>query len=180
MQNLDLLTEAFGFTATAVFLYAAGLTDDKKLTIFYTIGCFLLGAHLLMMGAIAGGLTTTLSGVRNIVAMKDKTGTIKRIFMFIFIGIFVYYCFNFTMWYDLLVPLASVVMSVGFIYFEKNKLTLCMITSCSLWLIFGFMINSQAIILLEVATIAMSAIRLVRQNNLLQKLKVKREKRLSI
>ncbi len=176
MQYWDLFVEALGFAATAVFLYATGLTDDRKLTIFYTAGCFLLGAHLLMMGAIAGGLTTTLSGVRNIVAMKDRTGKIKRLFMFGFIGIFIYYCFHFTMWYDLLVPFASVVMSVGFIYFEKNKLTFCMIFSCLLWLTFGIMVSSNAIILLEVTSILMASYRLIKQNNLIQKFKLRRQR----
>lgn len=178
MQYWDLFIEALGFASTAVFLYATGLTDDRKLTIFYTIGCFLLGGHLLLMGAYAGGLTTTLSGIRNIAAMKDKTGKVKRAFMFVFIGIFIYYCFNFTMWYDLLVPLASVVMSVGFIYFKGNKLTLCMMLSCSLWLLYGLMIQSNAIIFLEVTSIMMASYRMLKQNNLMPKfnLKLKRRK----
>lgn len=173
MDYWKLFAEIVGFAASGLFLYSAGLTDDKKLSFFYTLGCFILAAHLFMLEAYAGGMTTLLSAFRNIAVRYDRTGQIKHWFMFAFIAIFGYYCVNFTTWYALLVPLASIVMSVGFIYFKKNGLSACIFLSCMLWLMYGLMIGSNSIVFLEVSTILSVSVRFIKQNELMPKLKLK-------
>lgn len=173
MEYWKLFAEVIGFAASGLFLFASGLKDDSKLSFYYTLGCIVLALHLFMLEAYAGGLATTLSACRNIAAKKDKTGIIKNIFMVVFLGMFAYYCFNHDHWSDILVPLASVVMSVGFIYLKGNGLTACMILSCMLWLVYGLFIGSHSIIFLEVATILSSSVRIVKQNNLIPAMKKK-------
>ncbi len=173
MDHWKLLAEVVGFASSALFLYSAGLTDDKKLSFFYTIGCFILAAHLFMLEAYAGGFTTLLSAFRNIAVRFDKTGKIKHIFMFLFIGIFGYYCINFTSWSALLVPFASIIMSIGFIYFKKNGLSACIVLSCLTWLAYGLIIGSNSIVFLEVSTICSVLFRYFKQNEIIPRFKSK-------
>lgn len=173
MDYWKLVAELVGFMASGLFLYSSGLKDDAKLSFFYTLGCFVLSVHLFMLEAYAGGASTLLSAFRNIAARRDKTGVVKNIFMFVFLGMFAYYCFNHEHWSQILVPLASVVMSVGFIYLKGNGLTFCMVLSCAIWLVYGVCINSHSIVFLEVAIIISASIRIVNQNNLIPIVKQK-------
>lgn len=167
MDYWKLFAELVGFAASGLFLYSSSLKDDDKLSFYYTIGCFVLATHLFMLEAYAGGMATTLSAIRNIVAKRDKTGYIKNFFMLIFLGMFAYYCMYHEHWTQILVPFASVVMSIGFIYLKKNGLTACIIISCSAWLVYGLFIGSHSIIFLEVASILSATIRLIKQNNII-------------
>lgn len=173
MDYWKLVAEGVGFAASGLFLYSSGLKDDEKLNFFYTIGCFILATHLFMLEAYIGGATTLLSAIRNIAAKKDKTGVVKNMFMVIFVGMFAYYAYAHNHWSEMLVPLASVVMSVGFIYLKGNGLTACMFLSCSLWLMYGLHIESTSIVFLEVASMFSALVRFVNQNSLIPAVKKK-------
>lgn len=166
MDYWKVCAEIIGFVASILFLYSSSLTDDKKLTFFYTLGCFVLAAHLSMLGAFAGAATTSLSAIRNIITQKYRYKEIKVAFLLLFLGIFIYYVINHTYWYEILIPLASLVMAIGFIYLKKNGLSACIFLSCSLWLIYGISINSYSIMFLELSTIISVSIRFIKQNEL--------------
>lgn len=166
MEYWKICAELVGLTSSALFLYSSAAADDKKLNFYYILGCLVLSTHLFMLGAIAGGASVALSAARNILTKNDKSGYVKISFMVIFTGIFVYYCFYNTYWYEVLIPLASIVMSVGFIYLKKNGLSMCILLSCSIWLVYGVSIDSYSIMFLEVTTIFSVMYRIVKQNNL--------------
>lgn len=173
MDYWKICAELVGIFSSILFLYSSACSDDKKLNFFYTIGCLVLSTHLFMLEAYVGGATVMLSALRNILTKNDKSGYIKTVFMLLFLGIFVYYCFNHTYWHEILMPLASLVMSFGFIYLKKNGLSSCIVISCLIWLIYGIQIESYSILFLEISTICSVMVRIIRQNNLMRFVKRK-------
>ena len=166
MDYWKICAEIVGLVSSGLFLYSSASSDDKKLNFYYILGCIALSSHLFMLGAIAGGASVMLSAIRNMLTKNDKSGYIKTSFMLIFLGIFTYYCFNHTYWYEVLVPLASLVMSVGFIYLKKNGLSICILLSCLIWMVYGVSIESYSIMFLETTTIFSVLYRIFKQNDL--------------
>jgi len=166
MDYWKICAEIVGLASSALFLYSSAAADDKKLNFYYILGCLVLATHLFMLGAVAGGASVVLSAARNLLTKNDKSGYIKISFMLIFTGIFVYYCFYNTYWYEMLIPLASIVMSIGFIYLKKNGLSFCIFLSCIIWLIYGISIDSYSIMFLEISSILSVFYRVSKQNNL--------------
>lgn len=167
MDHWKVCAEVVGVISSGLFLYSSSLTDDKKLSFFYTLGCFVLASHLFMLGAFAGGMTTLLSALRNVITYKFRHNIVKNTFMFIFLAILVYYSFNHVYSYEILIPLASVIMSIGFIYLKNNGLSTCIFLSCVCWLFYGIAIESYSVMFLEVSTILSVLIRFLKQNNII-------------
>lgn len=164
METGKIVAEAVGFAATAIFIYSSSLTDDKKLSFFYTIGCFLLASHLLMLNSIYAGLVTALSGVRNMISPFDSTGYVKKAFMGIFVALLAYSITEAKSFIDIIPALASVVMSYGFLYTSKNGLSACIFLSASLWLMVGISIESISLMVLETSTMATLLYRVIKSN----------------
>ncbi len=158
------VADAVGFIATGLFIYSSSLTDDKKLSFFYTIGCFLLAAHLFLMGSMYAGAVTTLSGIRNMVAPFDKTGLVKKLFMMIFIGLLAYTLVESSDLVDIIPALSSAIMSYAFLYTKNNALSFCIFVSASLWFVVAISIGSVPMMVLEAATIATLTYRVFKSN----------------
>jgi hypothetical protein len=173
MDYFSLFVESVGVISTGFYLYSSVLTDDKKLSFYYTIGCLFLASHLLLINAWVAGSSVLLSALRNILVRYDRKGYIKLMFMFIFVGIFAYYFVNHKHWSELLVPFSSVVMSYAFLYTKGNILTLCMFVSAGLWLIFSLYVESYSVLILEISTITLLFVRVIKQNNVLKSFKLK-------
>ena len=171
MEFYNLLAESVGFVATGLFLYSSVLTDDKKFSFYYMIGCLFLSSHLFMIDAFVAGASVLLSFLRNFFMKYDRKGEIKITFMFIFTAIFSYYAVTFTNWYELLVPFAAVLMSYGFMYTKGNLLSFILMSCAGLWLVYALQINSLSVIVLELSTICLIFIRMLKQNKAFSRIK---------
>lgn len=166
MDYWNFAAEIIGFVASTLYLYSASLSDDRKLTFFYNLGCVVLATHLFMLNAYAGAGMVVLSAVRNILIKKYNSPLLKQFFLGVFVFAFSYFCINHTYWHETLVPLASLIMAVGFIYLKGNGLSFALIASCTTWFVYGIAIDSYAIMFLESSTIVCVAIRMLKQNNI--------------
>ena len=166
MDYWNFAAEIIGFVASALYLYSASLSDDKKLTFFYNLGCVVLATHLFMLSAYAGSGMVVLSAIRNVLIKRYNSPLLKQMFLGVFVLAFSYFCINHTYWHETLVPFASLIMAVGFIYLKGNGLSFALIASCSTWFVYGVEINSYAIMFLESATIVCVTIRMLKQNNI--------------
>lgn len=164
MESGKIVAESVGFVATAIFIYSSSLTDDKKLSFFYTIGCFLLASHLLLLGSMYAGVVTAISGFRNLLAPFDKSGKLKKAFMMVFITLLAYSIAKADTFIDVIPALASVVMSYAFLYTTKNALSACIFVSASLWLMVGISLGSVSLIILEASTMATLLYRVIKSN----------------
>jgi len=173
-MDFNLLAESVGFVATGLFLYSTILSCDKKLSFYYMIGCLFLASHLFLLDQVIAACSVLISFSRNFFMKFDRKGEVKLSFMFIFITIFSYYAVTFQHWSELLIPLASVVVSYGFLYTKGNMLSFCIFLCALIWLIFGIEVNSLSIITLEVTSIALLVVRIFKQNKLFSKIKNRR------
>ena len=173
-MDFNLLAESVGFVATGLFLYSTILSCDKKLSFYYMIGCLFLASHLFLLDQIIAASSVLISFSRNLLMRFDRKGEIKLSFMFIFIAIFSYYTVTFQHWSELLIPLASVVVSYGFLYTKGNMLSFCIFLCTCLWLIFGIEVNSLSVMTLEITSIVLLMFRILKQNKIFSKIKNRR------
>lgn len=171
MLDYQLLSEAFGLVACFFFLWSTGTSNDRLMNKLGFVGCVALGAHLYLSGELLALLGITLAAFRNIFALFYNKKFVRIGFMLGFFSLLGYALFNYNFWYELLTPLAGVIVSYSILYTEKNQRSFWILFATILWFIYGVTIDSFSIVLLEISCLFSLIFRVIKQNNLKPNLK---------
>jgi hypothetical protein len=179
MSNYQLLSEAFGLLSVFFYLVSSGTTNDRKMNALSAVGSIVLGVHLGMAEQYLASAGLGIAATRNICSLYYDKAFVKFFFMLVFFALLGYATVNFINWYDVLTPLAGVVVSYAVLYTAKNQRTFWLFFATVLWFIYGWAISSFSIITLESLITASLLFRFLKQNSLLPKyelLKLNRRK----
>ena len=171
MKDYQLLIEAIGLLSVFFYLLSSGTSNDRKMNALGAIGSIFLGTHLFLAQEYLASAGLGIAALRNIYSLYYDKGFVKFFFMIIFFALLGYATINFKNWYDVLTPLAGVIVSYSVLYTEKNQRTFWLFFATILWFIYGLQIQSMSILLLESFITISLAFRYLKQNNLLPKYK---------
>ncbi len=178
MSNYQLLSEAFGLLSIFFYLISSATANDRKMNALSAVGSIVLGVHLGMEEQYLASAGLGIAAARNIFSLYYDKGFIKFFFMIVFFALLGYATVNFINWYDVLTPLAGVIVSYAVLYTHKNQRTFWLFFATVLWFVYGFSINSASIMSLEILITFSLVIRVTKQNNWLAQYKLPRFKRI--
>jgi hypothetical protein len=167
VSNYQLLIEAIGLLSVFFYLLSSGTSNDRKMNALGAIGSFILGTHLFLAEEYLASAGLGIASLRNVYSLYYDKGFVKFFFMIIFFALLGYATVNFKNWYDVLTPLAGVIVSYSVLYTEKNQRTFWLFFATVLWFVYGYEIQSFSILLLESLIIVSLMFRFAKQNNLM-------------
>ena len=142
MDNINLFSELFGLVATILMFIGFFNIDDKKLIIIGTFSNIFWAFHFLILGALGGFISILFSLSRTFIFFKFNNPKIKYVFLII-LSIFLFYKLYLNENLEDILPLISTfVVSYGILFYEKNKLTVVLILSNVLWVIYSIIVVS--------------------------------------
>ena len=169
MNNYQLLIEAIGLLSVFFYLLSSGTSNDRKMNALGAIGSVILGIYLFLVGEYLASAGLFIAALRNVYSLYYDKGFVKFFFMLIFFALLGYATVNFKNWYDVLTPLAGVIVSYSVLYTEKNQRTFWLFFAAGLWFVYGYQIQSASILLLESFVSVSLVFRALKQNNLMPK-----------
>jgi len=142
MENIDIYSEFFGLIATFFMFYSFTKTNDKTLIILHTVSNVFWGLHFLVLGALAGAVSILFSLSRTAFVFKWNSKEAKLGFMFVLTLYCIYEASSIDNIHNILPIIAAFIVSLGILFFDKNKLTLIFIISNILWVNYTIIVGS--------------------------------------
>ena len=159
-----ILIQAIGFIGTIVFFLSYQCKKNKNLFRVQFISYLCYTVHLLLLGAVTGGISYTLNMVRSF-CLGSKNAFLKSRTMCVIICVLqlVTLYFTWDKWYSVLPVAANVAATIGGYTYNARKIRVVGIfINSPLWIVYNIIVGSWAGILDEIVTEASMLISIVR------------------
>ena len=159
-----ILIQAIGFVGTIVFFLSYQCRQNKNLFRVQFISYLCYTVHLLLLGAVTGGISYTLNMVRSF-CLGSKNAFLKSRAMCMIICVLqlVTLYFTWDKWYSVLPVAANIAATVGGYTYNARKIRVVGIfINSPLWLVYNIIVGSWAGILDEVVSEASMIISIIR------------------
>lgn len=154
MLTKFIIIQAIGFLGTIIFFLSYQCKSNKNLFRVQFISYFLYTIHLLMLGAVTGGLSYILNTIRSL-CLGSKNDFLKRKIMCVLICILQMITLYFT-WggvISILPIIANIAATIGgYTYNGKTIRMVGMLINSPLWIIYNILVGSWAGILDEIVS----------------------------
>lgn len=139
--------QAVGFIAFAFGVAAFLQKDDTRLKKLMALQSFTLALHFALLGSNGAVVATTVSGVRNIMAIYKNLKPVAPVFLLLYLGLGIY---GYEKWTDILPIAAVLTTTIGYFYLEKIPMRLCALFATSCWIIHNTVLGSYGPLLMEI------------------------------
>ena len=159
-----ILIQAIGFIGTIVFFLSYQCKKNKNLFRVQFISYLCYTVHLLLLGAVTGGISYTLNMVRSF-CLGSKNTFLKSRTMCVIICVLqlVTLYFTWDKWYSVLPVAANVAATIGGYTYNARKIRVVGIfINSPLWIVYNIIVGSWAGILDEVVSEASMIISIIR------------------
>lgn len=159
-----LLIQGIGFLGTILFFLSYQCRSNKSLFLvqFFSYLCYTV--HLLLLGAVTGGISYILNTVRSF-CLGSKNDILKgrRMCCLLCILQVTTLIFTWTGWWSLLPVVANIAATIGGYTYNARKIRLVgMLINSPLWIIYDIVVGSWAGILDEIVSEASMVISIFR------------------
>ena len=154
MSEKFLFVQAIGFLGTILFFLSYQCKSNKNLFRVQFISYLCYTAHLLMLGAVTGGISYILNTVRSF-CLGSKQDILKSKWMCGFICTLQIVTLFFTWggWWSVLPVAANIASTIGGYTFNGKKIRAAgMFINSPLWIIYNIIVGSWAGILDEIVS----------------------------
>ena len=154
MSEKFLFVQAIGFLGTILFFLSYQCKSNKNLFRVQFISYLCYTAHLLMLGAVTGGISYILNTVRSF-CLGSKQELLKSKWMCGFICMLqiVTLFFTWSGWWSVLPVAANIASTIGGDTFNGKKIRAAgMFINSPLWIIYNVIVGSWAGILDEIVS----------------------------
>ena len=149
-----ILTQAIGFLAFFVGIYAFTNKDDKKLRIWQAAQCFLLSLHFFLLGAQSGAAITLLAGIRNLISLHKHNTYVGFIFLILYVTVGV---LRYKVPLDVLPVISALLGTIAIFYLSGIKMRLFLMAGTSLWIIYNALVFSIGPFFMELFILIVTA-----------------------
>ena len=159
-----LLIQAVGFVGTILFFLSYQCKSNKNLFRVQFVSYLCYTVHLLLLGAITGGISYVLNTVRSF-CLGSKREFLKSKWMCAIICILQLITLVLTWegWWSVLPVAANIAATIGGYTFNARKIRVVgLFINSPLWIIYNIIVSSWAGILDEVVTILSMIISIIR------------------
>ena len=159
-----ILIQAIGILGTVLFFFSYQFKSNKTLFRVQFISYLCYTAHLLMLGAITGGISYVLNTVRSF-CLGSKNAFLKSRIMCGIICALQIITLNFTWdsWWSILPVTANIAATIGGYTYNARKIRIAgMFINSPLWIVYDIIVGSWAGILDEIVTEASMIISIIR------------------
>ena len=159
-----ILIQAIGILGTVLFFFSYQFKSNKTLFRVQFISYLCYTAHLLMLGAITGGISYVLNTVRSF-CLGSKNAFLKsRIMCGIICALQVItLIFTWDSWWSILPVTANIAATIGGYTYNARKIRIAgMFINSPLWIVYDIIVGSWAGILDEIVTEASMIISIIR------------------
>ncbi len=133
------LTQAIGFLAFFVGVYAFTKKSDRKLRLWQAVQCFLLSLHFYLLGAQSASGVTLLAGIRNVIALHKHSKAIGIIFLFLYIVVGIV---RYQTPVDILPICSAILGTIAIFYLSGIKMRIFLMAGTFLWIIHNAIVFS--------------------------------------
>lgn len=160
-------SDLFGYLALIVQIITFTRASDRHLILFQIIFLMLLSMQFYVYGLYVACGVAILSIVRNSVQLLVPQSTLRHVIFLFFLmtpGVILLTDSNPA---QLIASLTWIFASIGILYLHDHKKTLCMALAATIHLIFGVIIDSMPVVLIECVTLSSLAVRtwsIIKQN----------------
>lgn len=134
-----LFTQAIGFLAFFVGMYAFTSKDDGKLRLWQAVQCFFLSVHFFFLGAQTAAGITMLAGIRNIIALRTKSTHIAPLFLALYVIVGV---IRYEVPLDILPTCSALLGTIAIFYLSGIKMRIFLMAGSFLWVIHNALVFS--------------------------------------
>ena len=159
-----ILIQAIGILGTVLFFFSYQFKSNKTLFRVQFISYLCYTVHLLMLGAITGGISYVLNTVRSF-CLGSKNAFLKsRIMCSIICALQVItLIFTWDSWWSILPVTANIAATIGGYTYNARKIRIAgMFINSPLWIVYDIIVGSWAGILDEIVTEASMIISIIR------------------
>jgi len=158
------LIQAVGILGTILFFLSYQCKSNKKLFRVQFVSYLCYTVHLLMLGAITGGMSYVLNTVRSFcLGSKNEFLKSKKMCWIICALQLVTLCLTWDGWWSILPVAANIAATIGGYTYNARKIRVAgMFINSPLWIIYDIIVGSWAGILDEVVTEASMIISIIR------------------
>ena len=159
-----ILIQAIGILGTVLFFFSYQFKSNKTLFRVQFISYLCYTVHLLMLGAITGGISYVLNTVRSF-CLGSKNAFLKsRIMCGIICALqIITLIFTWDSWWSILPVTANIAATIGGYTYNARKIRIAgMFINSPLWIVYDIIVGSWAGILDEIVTEASMIISIIR------------------
>ncbi len=159
-----LLIQCIGFCGTALFFFSYQCRTNKNLFRVQFASYLLYTLHLLLLGAVTGGISYIINTVRSFCLGSKNSFARSRTMCGILCGLQIAaLCLTWGGWLSLLPVAANIASTIGGYTYNGKKIRLTgMLINSPLWIIYNISVGSLAGILDEVVSEASMILSIVR------------------
>ena len=159
-----ILIQAIGILGTVLFFFSYQFKSNKTLFRVQFISYLCYTVHLLMLGAITGGISYVLNTVRSFCLCSKNAFLKSRIMCGIICALQVItLIFTWDSWWSILPVTANIAATSGGYTYNARKIRIAgMFINSPLWIVYDIIVGSWAGILDEIVTEASMIISIIR------------------
>ena len=164
MTNEYILTQVIGFAGTILFFLSFQCKRNKNLFRVQFLSYLFYTVHLLLLGAVTGGISYILNTVRSF-CLGSKHTVLKEKWVCVIICILQMTALFFTWdgWWSILPIAANIASTIGGYTYNARKIRVVgMFINSPLWIVYNVIVGSWAGILDEVVSEVSMIISIVR------------------
>ena len=149
-----ILVQAIGLVGTALFFVSFQCRENKRLFQIQFLSYLLYTIHLLLLGAVTGGISYIINTVRSIcLGSKWKFAQRKEMCVILCLMQVAALFFTWAGWISLLPVVANIAATIGGYTHNPRKIRLtAMLVNSPLWIVYDIIVGSWAGILDEAVT----------------------------
>lgn len=146
--------QAIGILGTVLFFLSYQFKSNKNLFRVQFVSYLCYTVHLLMLGAVTGGISYILNTVRSFCLGSNRTFLKSKIMCCIICFLqLVTLCFTWDGWWSVLPVAANIAATVGGYTYNARKIRLAgMFINSPLWIVYDIVVGSWAGILDEIVS----------------------------
>ena len=154
MSLKDVLVQAIGILGTVLFFLSYQCKSNKNLFRVQFVSYLCYTTHLLMLGAVTGGISYILNTVRSFCLGSRNAFLRSRKMCAIICGLqVVALCLTWDGWYTVLPVAANIAATLGGYTYNARKIRVAgMFINSPLWIVYDILVGSWAGILDELVT----------------------------
>ena len=159
-----ILIQAIGILGTVLFFLSYQFKSNKTLFRVQFISYLCYTVHLLMLGAITGGISYVLNTVRSFCLGSKNTFLKSRTMCGIICALqIITLIFTWDSWWSILPVTANIAATIGGYTYNARKIRIAgMFINSPLWIVYDIIVGSWAGILDEIVTEASMIISIIR------------------
>ena len=159
-----ILIQAIGILGTVLFFFSYQFKSNKTLFRVQFLSYLCYTVHLLMLGAITGGISYVLNTVRSFCLGSKNTFLKSRTMCGIICALqIITLIFTWDSWWSILPVTANIAATIGGYTYNARKIRIAgMFINSPLWIVYDIIVGSWAGILDEIVTEASMIISIIR------------------